>query len=622
MVVTYEDKISYNIEKVRSYIDVLVQNGHQHFVEFAVSIAERRPAFYLRNRWQLEDLWDRNTSICHTEIASHEEIVRGVENADSILRECGHIAMKRHVFPNDPSEHPLPFFFLELIDHRYTPELVVKCQGVFRNTTKQYLPPVKLPSAHAEASFDFLQPYIPECVWKYLFEILKTLNIVFEIKRPRNSIAGNCKLDMVNGIAHVTVNASPNKWKFLCVVLHEVSHALNPSLHSPHDACWKAIYAALIADFYDFFPEEYKCEVLWGMIHTPASLRVTNFYGRAVLFGIADTLTEDGRRKNLSDLKKLKLSESSICTEIEDDGNAHEDSVPSLVVHTDAVKESPLLVLKGKNVSGLLIRQEDIAPCELPYDFSYAEHTFVERYESRRRFSGELYIPLDLKADQRFFRLLDQLPVRSQSIVWRLYAREYGEGACRYARNTAHDWKCGAVQGWAAGRFFDIIPIVFPLPRKKELFKTILDASDFMRTQQLRYRDLTPSQVLVSITDFALKSPLIIRHLQSFGAKEVREFDYDKIYDFNNWSVPLWMKQSDVEAYRKELSTKKRTDILILVNELDSKMKQLKEEFVKRGKASLTINFPSKSFNIRIVSPLRGIIHKIALAFGFSKDFL
>jgi hypothetical protein len=149
-----------------------------------------------------------------------------------------------------------------------------------------------------------------------------------------------------------------------------------------------------------------------------------------------------------------------------------------------------------------------------------------------------------------------------------------------------------------------------------------LDASDFMRTRQFRYRDLTPSQVLVSITDFALKSPLIIRHLQSFGTKEAREFDYDKIYDFNNWSVPLWMKQSDIEAYRKELSTKKRTDILILVNELDSKMKQLKEEFVKRGQASLTINFPSKSFNIRIVSPFRGIIHNIALAFGFSKDFL
>ncbi len=289
---TYEDKISYNIEKVRSYIDVLVQNGYQHFAEVAVSIAERRPAFYLRNRWQLVDLWNRNTAICHTEIASHEEIVRGVENADSILRERGHIAMKRHAFPNDPSEHPLPFFFLELIDHRQTPELVVKCQGVFRKTTKQYLPPVKLPSADAEASFDFLRPYVPECVWEYLFEILRTLNIVFEIKSARNSIAGNCKLDMVNGIAHVTVNASANKWKFLCVVLHEVSHALNPSQYSPHDAYWKSIYTTLLADFYDFFPDEYKSEVVWGMVHTPASLRVTNFYGRAVLFGIADILRQ------------------------------------------------------------------------------------------------------------------------------------------------------------------------------------------------------------------------------------------------------------------------------------------------------------------------------------------
>lgn len=718
---TYEDKISYNIEKVRSYIDVLVQNGHQHFAEFAVSIAERLPAFYLRNRWQLEDLWNRNTSICHTEIASHEEIVRGVENADSILRECGHIAMKRHVFPNDPSEHPLPFFFLELIDHRYTPELVVKCQGVFRNTTKQYLPPVKLPSAHAEASFDFLQPYIPECVWEYLFEILKTLNIVFEIKRPRNSIAGNCKLDMVNGIAHVTVNASLNKWKFLCVVLHEVSHALNPSLHSPHDACWKAIYAALIADFYDFFPEEYKCEVLWGMVYTPASLCTTNFHSRAVLFGLSDTLTENVRSRNLLGMKQLKhfelakdsagviqdsqdtkLSHNvgnadstfeelskhwglaarlvkvyldkgiidfktlvcqmskdypklfptvksslrgvwnyvvaqkglpvtyevskddtvSIYAEITKAANAIEDSEPSLAIQTGVSKEYPSLVLRGKNVSGFLICREDIAPCELPYDFSYAENTFVERYESRRRFSGELYIPLDLKADQRFFRFLYQLPARSQSIVWSLYAREYGEGAYRYARSTEYDWKRGTVQGWAAGRFFELVPIVFPLSRKKELFKTILDASDSMRARKLHYRDITPNQILVSIADFALKSPLVIRHLQSFGTKEAQDFDYDKIYDFNNWSVPLWMKQADVEAYRKELSVEKRTEILTLMNELDGKIKQLKEEFVKKGQASLTINFPSKSFNIRIVSPFRGIIHNIALAFGFSKDFL
>ena len=509
----------------------------------------------------------------------------------------------------------------------------MSCQGVFRKTTKQYLPPVKLPSAYAKASFDSLRPYVPECVWEYLYEVLGTLNIVFEIKRPRNSIAGNCNLDMVNGIAHVTVNASHNKWKFLCIVLHEVSHALNPSLYSPHDACWKAIYAALLADFYDFFPDEYKCEVVWGMVYTPASLRTTNFHSRAVLFGISDTMTEDMRSRNLLDLKQLKHSElakdsagvipdSQAAKLSRDVCNANEDSVPSLTIQTDVSMEYPSLVLRGKNVSGFLICRDDIAPCELPYDFSYAENTFVERYESRQRFSGRLYIPLDLEADQRFFRFLDQLPARSQSIVWSLYAREYGEGAYRYARSAEYDWKRGTVQGWAAGRFFNLVPIVFPLSRKKELFKTILDASDSMRVRKLRYRDFTPSQILVSISDFALKIPLIIQHLKSFGATEAQDFDYDKIYDFNNWSVPLWMKQSDVEAYRKELSAEKRTEILIQVNEIDCKIKQLKEEFVKRGQASLTITFPSKSFTIRIVSPFRGIIHNIALAFGFSKDFL
>ena len=211
----------------------------------------------------------------------------------------------------------------------------------------------------------------------------------------------------------------------------------------------------------------------------------------------------------------------SIYVEIANSSNMRKDSTFSVVAQTNVSKEFPSLILKGKNVLGFSIYQEDIAPCNLPYDFSYRSNTFIEQYESRRRFEGQLYIPIDLKADQRFFRFLYQLPARSQSAVWDLYEREYGEGAYQYARNTAHDWKRGSVQGWAAGRFFDIVPIVFPLSRKRELFKTILDASDSMRTRQLRYRDLTPKQALLPISDFAVRSPFVIRHLQSFGTLKV-----------------------------------------------------------------------------------------------------
>ena len=721
LAMTYEDKIKYNVKKIRPCIEVLVRNGHSRFDEFAVFIAENRPSFYLRSRWQLEEIWNKNTTMCHAEIATHGEVVRGVEKADSILVGSGHIALKHHVLPKDPSEHPLPFFFLELGMHKAYPKLVVACQGVFREAAKQYMLPVKLPSAVAQASFASLRPYVPVCTWEYLLAILGTLNIIFEIKSPRNSVAGDCKLDIIGGIARVTINASSNKWKFLCTVLHEISHALNPSRYSPHDAYWKSIYSTLLADFYNFFPDEYKSEVAWGMVYTPASLRSTNFYGRAVLFGISDVLTEDGRRKNLLDLQKLNLSESvkdsfgitsnsgkkdlafdaskadavsedlgkycelaarlvkiyldkgvgdfktlvclmskdyprifptvkpsldcawnyavrtiglpdivrvdeetaqSIYAEIENGSNVHENSDPSLVLQTGISKDMPSLILKGDNVSGFSIHKEDIAPFNLPYDFSYRSNTFVEQYESRLRFEGQLYIPIDLKADQRFFRFLDKLPIRTQNVVWNLYAREYGDGAYRYARNVEYDWKDGTVRGWAAGRFFDIVPIVFPLPRKKELFKTILDASDSMRTRQLCRRDFTPKQVLLSISDFAAKSPLVIHHLQSFGTKEACEFDYDKIYDFSSWSIPLWMKQSDIESYRRELATEKKKRISALVNEVEGMVKQLKDEFLEYGQASLTIDFPSKSFNIRIVSSLRGMIHKMALILGLTKDFI
>jgi hypothetical protein len=43
---------------------------------------------------------------------------------------------------------------------------------------------------------------------------------------------------------------------------------------------------------------------------------------------------------------------------------------------------------------------------------------------------------------------------------------------------------------------------------------------------------------------------------------------------------------------------------------------------MRSGKASLTINFPSKSFSVRVVSPIRGVMHRIAIFVGFSKDFL
>lgn len=572
---TYEDMIKYNIEKIRSYIDVLVQSGHCCFDAFAISIAERNPSLYLRNRWQLEKLWNANAEICHAEIATHEDVVRGVEKADSILRESGHIALKRHVLPKDPSEHPLPFFFLELDKHKGYPKVVEECQGIFRKTTRQYMLPVKFPTALAQTSFASLRPYVPESTWEYLFAILGTLNIVFEIKPPRNSIVGNCTLDIIGGIARVTINASSNKWKILCTVLHEISHALNPSRYSPHDDYWKSIYATLLADFYDFFPDEYKSEVVWGMVYAPASLRSTNFYGRAVLFGLDD---------------------------VEPSAEYIQYSIAKLhnLIESNRFDESSVGYRQNEN--GFAIRKTDDLVVDV--DLSFDEEAELKRWWFLS--SHDLCVPRTI--EEKLIKILYAMPYKVSSRVWTLYAKQYGDGAYRYAQNTIGAWIDKSVDTILGYRFFSLVPIVFSYEKRCELCRSILEFSDklYRRAEGKRHQ----SNYCFKIPWFRwrVRRQSIYVMICNHGNKMAETFDYEVKYRFKDCLFSAyWLNQQDMIAYRKELSECKRKEFLEVTYTAKSLIDRLENSY-SGSEISTDIIFPDAEYKVRIIPSLKYVV--------------
>ena len=572
---TYEDKIKYNIEKIRSYIDVLVRSGYCRFDAFAISIAERNPSLYLRNRWQLAKLWNANAEICHAEIATHEDVVRGVRKADSILRDSGHIALKRHILPKDPSEHPLPFFFLELYKNKAYPKLVEEVQGVFRKTTKQYMLPVKFPSALAQASFASLRPYVPECTWEYLFAILGTLNIVFEIKPPRNSIAGNCTLDIIGGIARVTINASSNKWKFLCTALHEISHALNPSRYSPHDDYWKSIYATLLADFYDFFPDEYKSEVVWGMVYAPASLRSTNFYGRAVLFGLDDV--EPSPEYIQYSIAKLQY-----------------------FIRSDKLEEPSAGYRQDEDE--FTIRKSDASIVDV--DLSFDEETELKRWWFLS--SHDLCVPKTI--EEKLIKILYAIPYKVSSRVWNLYAKQYGDGAYRYAQNTIGAWIDKSVNTILGYRFFSLVPIIFSYEKRCELCRSILEFSDKLYRRAEWKRHQLNYCFTIPWFRWRRRKESICTMICNHGNKMAETFDYEVKYRLNDCLFSAyWLNQQDMIAYRQELSECKRKEFLEVTHTARSLIDRLESSY-SGSEISADIIFPDAEYKVRIIPSLKYVV--------------
>ena len=182
-------------------------------------------------------------------------------------------------------QREMPFFFGPLPNRELYPKLVNKVQSTFREVIKNYECPLDVASSEALKCHKALIPFLPDNSVNYVLQILQTLNVIISVVDPRKSKAGDCRLDSERRIAYITINENINRYKFLCVLLHEVSHALNHVRSSAHDEIWKCIYACLLADCYLYFPQKYRQELQWMMVHPPATTRSTNFNGAGVLSG-------------------------------------------------------------------------------------------------------------------------------------------------------------------------------------------------------------------------------------------------------------------------------------------------------------------------------------------------
>ena len=201
--------------------------------------------------------------------------------SSAITEESMHTSMPKSTLVR----REMPFFFGPLPNRELYPTLVDKAQSTFREVIKNYGCPLDVASSAALNSHNALIPFLPDNSVNYVLHVLQTLNIIITVVNPRKSKYGDCRLDSKRRIAYITVNENINKYKFLCILMHEVSHALNHLRYSAHDEIWKCIYACLLADCYLYFPEKYQKELQWMMVHTPATTRSTNFDGVGILSG-------------------------------------------------------------------------------------------------------------------------------------------------------------------------------------------------------------------------------------------------------------------------------------------------------------------------------------------------
>ena len=183
------------------------------------------------------------------------------------------------------SSHGMPFVFSPLKDEGRYPEIVRKAQSIFRSIFHDYQCPLGVAGALAIKSHDALLSYLPDASRPYLKSVLNGLNVVVEVRSPRRSKAGDIRLDSARGIAYMTLNENLNSYKMLCVLLHELAHAMNHCRYSPHDDGWKAIFSCLLSNTYLYFPEKYRQEILWMIVNSPVATRASNFNGNGILSG-------------------------------------------------------------------------------------------------------------------------------------------------------------------------------------------------------------------------------------------------------------------------------------------------------------------------------------------------
>lgn len=98
-----------------------------------------------------------------------------------------------------------------------------------------------------------LAQFLPLEAVDYIAFLLEKDNVQLQVSRERVSKLGDFRPRKGSGMHRISVNANLNKYEFLLVLLHELSHLIVYRSHGrsvlPHGKEWKAVYGGLIREF-------------------------------------------------------------------------------------------------------------------------------------------------------------------------------------------------------------------------------------------------------------------------------------------------------------------------------------------------------------------------------------
>lgn len=133
-----------------------------------------------------------------------------------------------------------------------------------------------------EASFKFLEQFIPEGSFDQVAQFFKTHVIHLTITHERKSVLGDYRNPTRDEPHHrISINANLNPFSFLITLLHELAH-LETYNHfknkvPPHGKEWKTQFRHILIPFLgkQFFPRDVE-KALLAYLHNPAASTCTD----------------------------------------------------------------------------------------------------------------------------------------------------------------------------------------------------------------------------------------------------------------------------------------------------------------------------------------------------------
>lgn len=126
-----------------------------------------------------------------------------------------------------------------------------------------------------------LSEFLPLEAVDYIASLLEKNNVQLQVSRERVSKLGDFRPRKGSGMHRISVNGNLNRYEFLLVLLHELSHLIVYRSHGrsvlPHGREWKAVYGGLIREF-----TEAK------MFHPVLQEQLVNYSYKVKAAGVAD----------------------------------------------------------------------------------------------------------------------------------------------------------------------------------------------------------------------------------------------------------------------------------------------------------------------------------------------